>query len=129
MTETDDRTLAAQHADSLIADIRNRTEQGAPFGWLDPESGEPLDEWQEDCVSVAAIDYLGDALDIRYIVNNDRSYRAAQVCISLGGPNVWIDTDDKELQVYWDGRSIRSLPSAFVEAIDEALSELWEMGA
>ena len=32
-TTTDNRTLAAQHADSLLASIRERVEAGAPFGF------------------------------------------------------------------------------------------------
>lgn len=133
------QNLARDYADSMIESIRARVAAGIPFGiqhdmdgWADVDGEEYADyrdnvetEWTE----ASGLDYLEGALDIKYIVNSDRSYRAAKVCVGYGGPNVWINTDSNELEVYWDTHETRGLPAEFISGIDDALEELWEMGA
>lgn len=127
------RTLAAQHADSLIESINARVNAGAPFGHVnDYEEWHDIDECDSDCEQreASAMDYLNDVLDIHYLVNPDKSYRHARILISFGGPNVWIDTRTHELEVHWGGDySCKELPSEFVIGLDDALAELWEMSA
>lgn len=128
---TDNRTLAAQHADSLIESINARVEADAPFGHVN-DMGEwhDIDECEDDCEQneASAIDYLSDVLDIQYLIGSDRTYRAARVLLSFGGPNVWIDTNNEQLEVFWDSNEYRELPLEFVTQLDDALAELWEMG-
>jgi hypothetical protein len=75
------------------------------------------------------MDYISDALDFRYIVDSDRTFRDAEICISLGGPTTWIYTEDATVNVWWDDRSTQSIPYAVRDALREAMEELWEMGA
>jgi hypothetical protein len=77
----------------------------------------------------SAYDYLDDALDFRYIVDSDRSFRDAEICIALGGPNVWISTEDATVTVYWGDKSTQAIPYAVRDALREAMEELWEMGS
>lgn len=131
---------AEEYADSLAAGIEKLAAAGCPLGLVDRETGEWSDDdeavqdWQENAETrweeASGLDYLSDALDIQYIVNSDRSYRAARVCITLGGPTAWIDTNGGQLEVaWWSAPVYRSLPSAFISGLDDALSEYWEMGA
>lgn len=134
-------SLAAQHADSLLELFTERTEAGYPFGVTNWHNGdtfsdmtEALENTPEDerdyLDEASAMDWLHDVLDIHYTVGSDRNYRSARVCIGYGGPNVWIDTADRELEVYWgSGAERRALPREFVDGLDDALAELWEMGA
>ena len=47
-----------------------------------------------------------------------------------GGPNVWINTLTSNLEVAWWSEMVyRDLPEDFISGLDDALSELWEMGA
>ena len=125
--------LATDYADSFAAMVEARCEAGAPFGHVNE-----LDEWHDvdecpaDCEQreASAYDYLSDALDIHYVVNGDHAYRAARVCVGFGGPNVWIDTTRNEVQVSWGwDYAARSLHGAFINALNDALAELWETGA
>ena len=131
---------ASDYADSLATMYAARVDAGAPFGiqhdiqgWADVDGAEYLDwrdnvetEWDE----ASAMDYLSDALDIQYIVSSDREYRGALVLVGLGGPNVWINTMTGNLEVsWWSAVEYRGLPSGFIDGLDVALSELWEMGA
>lgn len=116
--------LAEEYADSMASRIRQDTSDGYPFGKREDE----VDDYSGEPVELSAYDWLEDALDIIYSVDADRSYRGARVCIGYGGPNVWVDTNTNALEVYWGGRATRYLPSQFIDYLDEALEELWNMG-
>lgn len=130
---TDDRNLAQQHADSLAANLWERSEAGALFGHTDEHDyWHDVNECPDDCEGqqASAMDYLSEALDFRYIVDKDRTYRHGQVCISLGGPNVWIYTEERQLHVWWGfDHAAKNIPTEFCRELDEALAEFWEMGA
>lgn len=135
------QNLARDYADSMLKQITEAVDSGCPFGVVNLYTGdvfsdmsEALDntdaDEQENLGAASGMDYLGDALDIKYIVNSDRSYLSAKVCIGYGGPNVWINTDTNELEVYWGSRAeTRALPAEFIRGLDDALGELWEMGS
>lgn len=126
---------AREYAESLAADIIERTNQGYPFGWKHSETGEwsgeapaelDADDWEE----ATAYDWLDGVLDIQYGVSSDRTYRSARVCIAFGGPTAWIDTRTGTLEVaWWSAWEHVELPSEFIDGLDDALSELWGMGA
>ena len=130
---------ATEYADSL-ADTISAYPAEAPFGliyrdteeWTD--DAEAFDDWHNNAdteyTEASAGDYLSDCLDIQYIVNSDRSYRAARVCIALGGPTAWINTHTRQLEVaWWSATEYRDLPAAFCDGIDDYLAEMWEVGA
>ena len=117
--------LAQQYADSMWQSIRDDVEKGTPFG-------EDMDAFEngetESPEELTAYDYLEDVLDIRYTVNSAREYLGARILVGYGGPNVWIDTNTNALEVYWGQTATRYLPSEFIDALDTALEELWDMG-
>lgn len=119
--------LAADYADSIAEHIRANCDAGTPFG-IATEDG-PVDG-RETGEEISASDYLDDLLDIQYIVSSDHTYRAARICITLGGPTAWINTMTEQLEVaWWSATEYRDLPREFIEALDEALEEYWDMGA
>lgn len=98
---------------------------GIPDAERDDYDAENLpDGWRV----ASALDYVADALDIRYVVASDRTFRDGEVCISFGGPTAWISTDDAVVHVAWGGTATESIPYAVRDAIRDALEELWEMG-
>lgn len=46
-------------------------------------------------------DYLDDILDIDFTVNRYKEYQSCSICIGWGGPNIYIDTDDAYIKLYW----------------------------
>jgi len=114
---------AREYAESIAAEIRANVKNGTPFGVVsddnpvaDRENGEELD----------ALDWLEGVLDIQYLVNSDRTYRAARVCITYGGPTAWIDTRTGMLEcAWWSAVESVELPGEFIDALDDALSDLY----
>lgn len=118
---------ATDYADSIAVDITANTDAGHPFG-ISTEDEPILD--REIGEEGSAMDYLSDALDIQYIVSSDRTYRAARVCIAFGGPTAWVNTQTGQLEVSWWSEPVyRDLPRKFIAGLDDALEELWDMGA
>lgn len=79
----------------------------------------------ESCEDLA--EYFNEsALDVVYIVNQDKSYKAVRVAITLGGPNVYIDTEKRAVCLYWWGdEASYLLDDSILDQIDELFEELW----
>lgn len=66
----------------------------------------------QDGDTLSAIDYLQDALDIRYLVSgcSDNELLQVQILVAFGGPNIWIDIwadGTGEVRGYWASDSVR----------------------
>lgn len=109
--------LAERQAKGTAERFWEQSNNNAPFG-VNEETGEEY----------SAYDFLEtDALDWEYRIGRDGEYRSAHVLVGFGGPNIWIDTATRTLDVYWDGHAVETLPSSLTDALDEALEELWAM--
>jgi hypothetical protein len=73
---------------------------------------------------MTAFDYLGDSLDIEYIVNSKAEYLGARVLVAFGGPNIWINTRTNTVEGQWWGDSCKATFTDNI-GLDEALEELW----
>lgn len=130
---------ATEYAESIAAGITERTNNGYPFGAKDVNTDEWFTDYAEavdqgveesDIVEASGIDYLSDVLDIQYIVNSDRTYRAARILITFGGPTAWINTLTGQVEAAWWSETVyRDLPREFTDDLDNALEELWEATA
>lgn len=91
-----------------------------------PNCGKAFEESELD--PFAMYDYFADALDVEYRIGSDREYRSVQVMVACGGPNIYVDTASKAVELYWWGdRASYRLMSDTVDAIDECFSELFNM--
>lgn len=91
-------------------------------GFSCPSCGEKIDEVQ----LVSMYDWLNDALDIDVLCSLQGEYKAAKVCIGWGGPNVYVDTWESEVKLYWGGNEGSWYFSRSVaDKLDEAVSELF----
>ena len=81
-------------------------------------------EKNSDDEDFTAFDYLQDALDFEYIVNNRGEYLGARVLVAFGGPNIWVNTRAHTVEGHWWGDSAYA---SFTDGLglDDALSELW----
>lgn len=131
-------TSALDYANSIAAQIAERTNAGYPFGVEHRETYQEftdMDEALEEFPNAAESDfseaspsaYLEGVLDIQYLVSSDKSYRAARVCIALGGPTAWINTHTRQVEAAWWSETVYAdLPASFCEQLDEWLEEYYE---
>ena len=75
-------------------------------------------------------DYLEDYLDIEYRISSDReTVRSVQICVAWGGPSIYLDTETKNVELYWWGdRASYPMSYDVCDALDEWAQELWEIG-
>ena len=69
-------------------------------------------------------------LDIQYIVDKDKKYLGSRVLVAFGGPNIWINTQYKEVQGYWASEKATAqyynVPSKYdADELDELAEEYY----
>ena len=65
---------------------------------IDEETGEKREQ--------SASDWMEDVYDIRYIVDREKRYMAAELMVAGGGPNIWVNLDTKYVEGYWGGDKV-----------------------
>lgn len=131
-------TSSLEYANRIARQITEAADSGYPFGVLDTETDNyytdladahaQVDpgEARDSLTDATPADYLSDVLDIQYLVNSDKSYRAARVCIALGGPTAWINTHTRRVEAAWWSETVYAdLPASFCEQLDEWLEEYY----
>lgn len=74
----------------------------------------------DDLDEVNIYDYCEDHIyDIEYTIGGDLDYRGVRVMIACGGPNIYVNTNNKRVELYWWGdTAYAALSDHAVEAID-----------
>ena len=71
-------------------------------------------------------DYFDDFYDIDYVIGGDKHYKACRVLVAFGGPNIYIDTWEKEVQLFrWSDTAIADIPDELCVAIDDFFEVLY----
>ena len=85
------------------------------------ESSDP-DDWEQ----LSVWDFLGDCYDIEYRCSSRRELRSVCVMVACGGPNIYLDTASKDVELYWWSERAR-YPMSYeaVEALDDWADEMW----
>ena len=80
-------------------------------------AGEPVDLWE----------YLVDGLALDYRVGPDKSPIACRVWFTLGGPNIWVDTETDSIHGAWGSdREEIYIDSELSDAILESMTSDWD---
>lgn len=98
--------------------------------WRDIETGEEKEMDPEtvsdDFEQLSVYDYLADVLDYEITIDSQMEYKSAKIWVTLGGPNVWIDTADKAVKLAWGtDRAEYLVDSDTCEEIDEYMQDLY----
>ena len=84
------------------------------------------EEGQPDDFTPTVYTYLDDVLDIKYIVGSgwDGTYYGAEIMVTFGGPNIYVDTRDNTVYGFWGSDRAQW---GFLDEIglDEACFELY----
>ena len=80
----------------------------------------------EDGEETTFWDYLADALDVEYTIGSDKSYRGARIAVTLGGPNIYINTRRGEVEGFWGTERAEAwIPSEICEELDGIMEEYY----
>lgn len=124
--ETDDRNREhcksiAERLDAIAGGYIYRDEDGEEHDVCAEDIDDIPDEWEQVYMS----DYFEDCYNIRYVLDSNMEYFAVKVMVACGGPNIWVDTESGDVELYWWGDRARyPLSRQAVEAIDEFWSEV-----
>lgn len=106
-----------------LADLERETEDFPGYVYALPCGCETTAEPEQQSL----YDYFSDCLDIEYRCDAQREYRSVCVMVTCGGPNIYIDTAAKAVELYWwSDRASYSLLSDTVDAVDAWAAEYWE---
>lgn len=100
-----------------------------------PDCGEIIEDSEEGCAcgcdvddleQLSLMDYFDDALDIEYRIDGSRRYRSVRIMVTCGGPNIYIDTAEHAVRLYWyTERAEAWIDADTCDAIDELFEELY----
>ena len=79
---------------------------------------------ESDLESVSFYDYFENMLDIDFVTTREKQYKACRIMVAWGGPNIYINTWDKQVELFWWTESGRAyIDSNTCDAIDEWAEE------
>lgn len=80
-----------------------------------------------DVYPVRLFDWIGDNVyDIEYIIGGDKEYRNVRIMVACGGPNIYLNTRTKDVELYWGSEHV-SYPMSLsvIEMIDSTYEEMF----
>ena len=86
------------------------------------------EEDREDLDQLYIGDYMSaEVLDFDLVIGGDWEYKSCKLYVTLGGPNVWIDTAEKAVKLAWGtDREEYGLDWDVCDEIDQYWSETYE---
>ena len=80
-----------------------------------------------DVYSVDVFEWLGDSVyDVEYTIGRDKEYRGVRLMVACGGPNIYINTNSGDVEVYWWNESARyPMSKKVIDYIDSIYEELF----
>lgn len=85
---------------------------------------------EDEFEQVSIYDYLSDVLDATYYTTGrGGEYKGVRLLLAWGGPNVYLDTYFRTLELYWwtESATVDLLPDEVAE-VDAMWSELYDCG-
>lgn len=81
---------------------------------------------EDEPEQLSLYDYLSDVYDIVYYVGSNKDVRGVRLMVACGGPNIFIDTFDREIQLYWWNESAKcSLDYDIANEITSLFEEIY----
>ena len=71
-----------------------------------------------------ASDWMEGTYDIRYLVDREKRYMAAEILVAGGGPTIWVDTWENEVKGYWGSDRV-TCPFADNLDLDDYCEEMY----
>ncbi len=86
-------------------------------------NGEQINDEGE---TTSLYDYISEVLDIEYTLSSSKELIGVKLWVTLGGPNIYIDTRAGEIVGHWGSDSARAwVPSEICEEITGYFEEIF----
>ena len=126
--EQDERSDLQRECDAVVTELTNVYEGRLIADEDGCVDGVDFGLCEGDTVSMWDLFSNEDVYDIEYMIGGDGEYRGVRLMVACGGPNVYINTQRREVEGYWSLDSATAwLPSEICEEIDEVWSEYYSM--
>lgn len=81
----------------------------------------------DDVEELSLYDYFSDDIyNINYILDSNRELEAVRIMVACGGPNIYINTWDKKIELFWWNESGEYyLDNEICEAINDVFAEIY----
>ena len=90
-----------------------------------PSDGE-IEAAEESGEAYDIYSYFSDVLDVEYTIDSQFRYKSVRVAVTLGGPNIYIDTRAGAVLGYWGtDRAEAWIPSEVCAAIDSIFEDIF----
>lgn len=91
-----------------------------------PSCGEVNDV--DDLEQLGIWDFLSDVYDVEYRCGSDREFRSVRVMVACGGPNIYLDSASKDVELYWwNERARYPMSEEAAAALETWGEEYWSM--
>ena len=81
----------------------------------------------DDGNQISLYDYLFDVLDYEFTIDSRKEYVSSKIWVTLGGPNIWIDTAERAVKLAWGSdREEYPLDWDVCNEIDGIMQEIYE---
>lgn len=86
-----------------------------------------VSEYSNEFEPMSLWDYFTDCYDIEYRFGSDRTLRSVCIMVACGGPNIYIDTGSKRVELYWWGdRASYPIDNDVCQEIDSLFEEIFD---
>ena len=87
--------------------------------------GEEL--YEGDIYPVSLFDWLGDNVyDVEYTISSKKDYRGVRIMVACGGPDIYINTNSGDVELYWWNESARyPMSRSVIDMIDCEYEEMF----
>ena len=69
-------------------------------------------------------EWMQDVYDIRYLVDREKRYMAAELMVAGGGPTIWVNLNTMEVEGYWGGDRV-NVPFSDNLGLDDYCEEMY----
>ena len=80
-----------------------------------------------DVYPVDVLEWLGDGVyDVEYTIGSNKEYRGVRLMIACGGPDIYLNTRTRDVELYWWNESARyPMSSDVVNMINSTYEEMF----
>lgn len=105
---------------NMVTSIRDDLNRLYDANYTDEER----EEMEENGEACDLYSYFSDALDIEYTIGANGDFRGARIAVTLGGPNIYVDTRRGCVEGFWGSDYWESrIPSEVCDEINAIFEE------